>query len=128
MVGFHATLGWLAPGAGIVVTLAALATLILLPRPPSRVLAGLTVALAALVTALLLATMFAGGLLLITGLRPLDMLHVLIGIAAPAALPVALAMGWWRERQGGGLGARSRWIAAGGLAVVLLGTLLGRTG
>jgi hypothetical protein len=127
MSGVHGTLGWLALVAGMIVTLSALAAWYLGTRAAGRLLARVTDLLVVLVTALVLAAMFVGGLLLMTGLRPIDMLHVLYGIAAPAALPIAMGLGIWD----GGRGRRHRrhaWVAGGGVVLVVLSLLLAMSG
>jgi hypothetical protein len=75
-----------------------------------------------------LATIFIGGLLLITGSRPMTPVHMLLAIAALAALPVAFGAALWREHGTGRSRARAGWLAGGALITVLLGLLLAATG
>jgi hypothetical protein len=77
---------------------------------------------------LVLAALFIGGLLLITGLRPMTSAHILLAVAALAAVPIAAGTGLWREHGAGRSRARSGWLAGGALVTALLGLLLAATG
>jgi len=128
MSGVHGTLGWLAVGAAVIVTVTALSTWLLGTRRPARVVERMTDILVALVTALVFAALFVGGLLLMAGSRPSDMLHVVYGTAALATLPAAMALGIWFD-QGRRRGPRRYlWVAAGGLVLAVLALLLTRSG
>jgi hypothetical protein len=63
-----------------------------------------------------------GGVLLVTGSRPVDPLHFVYGPAALIALPVAIWVGAGGTRAGSSRVRRDVWTAGGGL--VLLGIAL----
>lgn len=126
--GLHGILGHLTVGAAaLVVVLAGLASFAL-GRSWGMALARLTDLLAVVLAVLVLAALFIGGLLLITGLRPSSPAHILLAVAALAAMPVAGGVALWRE-QGEGRGPRRyRWIAAGAIVTAVLGLLLAVSG
>ena len=128
MSALHGTLGWLSVGAAIVVTFVALATWLLGTRRPVHALALATDIVVAVVTAAVFATLFLGGLLLITGVRPGNVAHVIIGVAALAALPVAMGLGIWADQGGGRTPRRYLWVSGGGLVLTILAILLTLTG
>lgn len=126
MSGAHGTLGWLTLGVAGVVALLALLAWLAGPGRLGRVLGLITTILVIVVTALVAVVLFLGGLLLMTGLRPQDVVHVLLGIAALATLPVSLAVGAWSDR--GESQRRYLWVCGGSLLLMLLAFLLGQTG
>jgi hypothetical protein len=93
------------------------------PRP-----ARLVDALAIALTVLVFVTLFIGGLLLVTGVRPSSPVHILLAVAALAAVPVAGGVGLWFERGAGRGSQRYRWLAGGAAVTALLGILLALTG
>lgn len=128
MSGLHGTLGYLAVVAAVVVAVAAGTTSIGLHRRWGQALARLTDILAAGVAVLVLAALFVGGLLLITGLRPMSPAHILLAVAALAAMPVAAGVGLWREHGAGRGPARYGWLAGGAAVTAVLGLLLAASG
>jgi hypothetical protein len=128
MSGLHGTLGFLAVVVAVVVAVAAGATSIGLERRWGPALARLTDMLAVVVSVLVFAALFIGGLLLITGLRPMSAAHILFAVAALAAMPVAAGAGLWRERGRGRDRARYGWLAGGAAATAVLGLLLAMSG
>jgi hypothetical protein len=126
--GLHGTLGYLTVVAALVVAVAAGATSIGLGRRWGQALARSTDILAAGVTVLVFAALFMGGLLLITGLRPMSPAHILLAVAALAAMPIAAGVGLWRERGAGRSPARYGWLAGGAAVTVVLGLLLAASG
>jgi hypothetical protein len=124
----HGILGHLTVAAAILVAgLAGLAS-IALKRSWGLALARLTDLLAVMLAVLVLAALFIGGLLLVTGLRPSSPAHILLAVAALAALPVAGGVALWRE-QGEGRGPRRyRWVAGGAIVTAVLGLLLALSG
>ncbi len=126
MSGVHGSLGWLTLATAAAVTLLALGASMAWGDRAGRVLGRLAEVVAVAATAIVFAALFVGGLMLMTGLRPTSMLHVLLAVAALATMPVALALGVWSER---GRGAqRYRWLAGGGLVMVALSVLLTQSG
>lgn len=113
--------------AALAVVLAGLASVVLgHSRGPA--VARLADLLAVVLAVLVLAALFIGGLLLISGLRPSSPAHILLAVAALAAMPVAGGVALWRE-QGDGRGPRRyRWIAGGALVTAVLGLLLAVSG
>jgi hypothetical protein len=85
-------------------------------------------ALAIALTVLVFVTLFIGGLLLMTGVRPSSPVHILLAVAALAAVPVAGGAGLWFERGAGRGPQRYRWLAGGAAVTALLGILLALTG
>jgi hypothetical protein len=69
-----------------------------------------------------------GVVLLITGSRPADPLHLLYGPAALVALPVAIGLGLRGSGTGSARGRRDLWTAGGGLVLLGLGLRLLATG
>ena len=128
MSGLHGTLGYLTVVAAVVVAVAAGATSIGLQGRWGQALARLTDILAVVVSVLVLAALFIGGLLLITGLRPMSPAHILLAVAALAAMPVAVGVGLWREHGAGRSPARYGWLARGGAVTAVLGLLLAASG
>jgi hypothetical protein len=135
MSGLHGTLGYLTVVAAVVVAVAAVvvavaadATSIGLERGWGQALARLTDILAAVVSVLVLAALFIGGLLLITGLRPMSPAHILLAVAALAAMPAAVGVGLWREHGAGRSPARYGWLAGGAAVTAVLGLLLAASG
>jgi hypothetical protein len=128
MTGLHGTLGYLTVVAAVVVAFAAGATSIGLERGWGPAVARLTDILAAVVTVLIFAALFIGGLLLITGLRPMSAAHILLAVAALAAMPVAVGVGLWREHGAGRSPARYGWLAGGAAVTAVLGLLLAASG
>ena len=128
MSGLHGTLGYLAVVAAVVVAVAAGTTSIGLQRRWGRALARITDILAAGVSVLVMAALFVGGLLLITGLRPMSPAHILLAVAALAAIPVAAGVGLWREHSAGRGPARYGWLAGGAAVTAVLGLLLAASG
>jgi hypothetical protein len=128
MSGLHGTLGYLTIVAAIVVAVAAGTTSVGLQRRWGRSLARLTDVLAIVVSALVLAALFIGGLLLITGLRPMSPAHILLAVAALTAVPVAAGVGLWREHGAGRGPARYGWLAGGAAVTAVLGLLLAASG
>jgi hypothetical protein len=128
MSGLHGTLGYLTVVAAVVVAVAAGATSIGLQGRWGQALARLTDILAVVVSVLVLAALFIGGLLLITGLRPMSPAHILLAVAALAAMPVAVGVGLWREHGAGRSPARYGWLAGGGAVTAVLGLLLAASG
>ena len=128
MSGLHGTLGYLAVVAAVVVAVAAGTTSIGLQRRWGRALARITDILAAGVSVLVMAALFVGGLLLITGLRPMSAAHILLAVAALAAMPVAASVGLWREHGAGRGPARYGWLAGGAAVTAVLGLLLAASG
>ena len=128
MSGLHGTLGYLTIVAAIVVAVVAGTTSVGLQRRWGRSLARLTDILAIVVSALVLAALFIGGLLLITGLRPMSPAHILLAVAALAAMPVAAGVGLWREHGAGRGPARYGWLAGGAAVTAVLGLLLAASG
>ena len=129
MSGVHGILGHLTVAvAALVAVLAGLASLDLGRRSWGVTLARLTDLLAVVLAVLVLAALFIGGLLLITGLRPSSPAHILLAVAALAAMPVAGGVALWRE-QGEGRGPqRYRWILGGAIVTSVLGLLLAVSG
>jgi hypothetical protein len=126
--GVHGILGHLTVAvAALVAVLAGLAS-VALGRSWGIALARLTDLLAVVLAVLVLVALFIGGLLLITGLRPSSPAHILLAVAALAAMPVAGGVALWRE-QGEGRGPRRyHWIAGGALVTAVLGLLLAVSG
>jgi hypothetical protein len=126
--GVHGILGHLTVAvAALVAVLAGLAS-VALGRSWGIALARLTDLLAVVLAVLVLVVLFIGGLLLITGLRPSSPAHILLAVAALAAMPVAGGVALWRE-QGEGRGPRRyHWIAGGALVTAVLGLLLAVSG
>jgi hypothetical protein len=128
MSGLHGALGWLTVGAALIVLVAAVATWLAWERPVGRTLARLSDLLVVSVPVLVFAALFVGGLLVITGLRPAQVLHVPFGVAALATLPVAMATGIWGE-QGTGRGRRRyAWVTGAAAVLLVLALLLAQTG
>jgi hypothetical protein len=127
--GLHGILGHLAvAAAALAAILAGLATLALAHRSWGVALARLTDLLAVVLAVLVLAALFIGGLLLITGLRPSSPAHIILAVAALAAMPLAGGVALWRE-QGEGRGPqRYLWIAGGAIVTGVLGLLLAVSG
>lgn len=128
MSGLHGTLGYLTVVAAVVVAVAAGATSIGLQQRWGQALARLTDILAAVVSVLVFSALFIGGLLLITGLRPMSAAHILLAVAALAAMPVAVGVGLWREHGAGRSPARYGWLAGGAAVTAVLGLLLAASG
>lgn len=128
MSGLHGTLGYLTVVAAVVVAVAAGATSIGIQRRWGQALARLTDILAAVVSVLVFSALFIGGLLLITGLRPMSAAHILLAVAALAAMPVAVGVGLWREHGAGRSPARYGWLAGGAAVTAVLGLLLAASG
>jgi hypothetical protein len=128
MSGLHGTLGYLTVVAAVVVAVAAGATSIGLQQRWGQALARLTDILAVVVSVLVFAALFIGGLLLVTGLRPMSPAHILFAVAALAAMPIALAVGLWREHGAGRSPARYGWLAGGAAVTAVLGLLLAASG
>ena len=128
MSGLHGTLGYLTVVAAVVVAVAAGATSIGLQRRWGQALARLTDILAAVVSVLVFSALFIGGLLLVTGLRPMSPAHILLAVAALAAMPVAVGVGLWREHGAGRSPARYGWLAGGAAVTAVLGLLLAASG
>ena len=125
---FHALLGGLvivvAIGAAILAGVASVS----MERGWGRLLGRLADLLAILLAVIVGVALFVGGLLLITGSRPSSPLHVLLAIAALAAMPAAAGAGYWREQAGPGGRQRHRWLAGGAIVTAVLGLLLAATG
>jgi hypothetical protein len=128
MSGLHGALGYLTVAAAVVVAVAAGATSIGLQQRWGQALARLTDILAVVVSVLVFAALFIGGLLLVTGLRPMSPAHILFAVAALAAMPIALAVGLWREHGAGRSPARYGWLAGGAAVTAVLGLLLAASG
>lgn len=128
MSGLHGALGLLAIGAAVIVVVAAVATWLAWERRVGRTLALLTDVLVIIVTVLVFAAVFVGGLLLITGLRPGQTGHLILGIAALAVLPVAMAVGIWAEQGTGRSQRRYAWLTGGGVVLAVLALLLAQSG
>jgi hypothetical protein len=128
MSALHGTLGWLTVAAAVVVTVVALATWYLESRSPVRALAVATNLIVAAVTVVIVATIFIGGLLLITGVRPDNVGHIVIGVAALAVVPAATGIGVLTDQDSGRPPRRSLWTAGGGAILVVLALLLTVTG
>jgi NADH:ubiquinone oxidoreductase subunit 6 (subunit J) len=128
MSGLHGALGWLTVGAAVFVVVAAAATHLTWDRRAGRALALLTDVLVMFVTVLVFAAIFLGGLLLITGSRPEQMLHVIYGVGALVMLPLALAVGIWGDRGGGRSRRRYAWVTGGAIVLVVLALLLSQSG
>lgn len=128
MSGVHGALGWLTLWAAVAVALVALLAWATGQGRPGRILGRVTVGVALVAAAVAATALFLGGLLLLTGLRPADIIHVALGIVALAVLPAALLLATWLDRGGGGRPARYLWTAGGGLLLMLLAVLLILTG
>jgi hypothetical protein len=128
MSGLHGTLGWLTVGAAVVVTVVAFATWLLQSRRPVRALAVATNLIVAAVTVVIVATIFVGGLLIITGTRPDDVGHIVIGVMALAVLPASLGLGALTDQDSDRPPRRSLWVAGGGVVLTVLALLLTVTG
>jgi hypothetical protein len=126
--GFHGTLGFLVIVVAVVVAAAAGIAWAVHERRWGTAAARIAEILAFTLGVLVLAAIFIGGLLLITGSRPMTPLHILLAVAALAAVPVAFGVALWRERGTGRSRARAGWLAGGALGTVLLGLLLAATG
>jgi hypothetical protein len=128
MSALHGTLGWLTVGAAVVVTIVAFATWFLESRRPVRALEVATNLIVAAVTVVIVATIFVGGLLLITGTRPDNVGHIVIGVVALAVLPASLGLGMLMDQDSGQPPRRCLWVAGGGVVLAVLGLLLTVTG
>ena len=112
MSGVHGILGYATVVAAVIVAVVALAAPVSLQRGRGPGLARLADGLAVAVTLLVVAALFVGGLLLITGLRPSSPTHVVLAVACLVALPLtggsrALA----RARRGPrAAGATTGWL------------------
>lgn len=128
MSGVHGILGHLTVAVAAFVAVLAVLASVALGRSWGAALARLTDLLAVVLAVLVLAALFIGGLLLITGLRPSSPAHILLAVAALAAMPVAGGVALWRE-QGEGRGPRRyRWIAGAAVVTGVLGLLLAVSG
>lgn len=128
MSGVHGALGWLTVGAAAIVILAAVVTWLTWEHRVGHTLARLTDLVVAVVAVLVFAALFVGGLLLVTGVRPAQMLHVLFGVAALAVLPLAMGVGIWGEQGTGRSRRRYGWVAGGGVVLTVLALLLTQSG
>lgn len=128
MSGFHGALGFLAVVAAVVVAVVAAVAWVGHERPWGAAAARIAEILAVALGLIVLAAIFIGGLLLITGLRPSTPLHILLAVAALAAVPVAFGVALWREHGTGRTRARAGWLVGGSLVTALLGLLLAATG
>jgi hypothetical protein len=126
--GAHGILGQATVVAAIIVAAVSMAAAMSLDRGRGPTLAHLADALAVVLTVLVFVTLFIGGLLLMTGLRPSSPVHILLAVAALAAVPIAGAAGLWFERGAGRRPQRDRWLAGGAAVTALLGILLALTG
>jgi hypothetical protein len=126
--GLHGSLGYLAVIAAVVVAMLAALTSVTLERRAGHTLALLTDVLAIVAGLLVFGALFIGGLLIITGLRPDAAPHVVLAIAALAAMPVAAAVGLWSEQGTGRSRRRYRWLAGGAMVTAALGLALAATG
>jgi hypothetical protein len=126
--GFHGVLGHLTVALAVLVAVLSGLASIALGRSWGLALARLTDLLAVVLAVLVLAAMFIGGLLLITGLRPSSPAHILLAVAALAAMPLAGGLALWREQGEGRSPRRYRWIAGGALVTGVLGLLLAVSG
>jgi hypothetical protein len=117
-------------GAGewVLVTLLALAASLAWRGRTGAVLGRSAEAVSVATAVVVFAALFLGGLLLMTGLRPASMLHLLVAFAALATRPAALVLGVWSERGRGRGAQRYRWLAGGGLVMVAWSLLLTQTG
>ena len=128
MSGLHGALGFLTAVTAVVVALMAGLAWAGFDRRWGVAAARTAEVIGVVLVVLVLAALFIGGLLLITGLRPMTPAHILLAVAALAAVPIAEGAGLWREHGAGRSRARSGWLAGGALATALLGLLLAATG
>jgi hypothetical protein len=128
MSGFHGLVGQIALVLAIVLAIVATALFALGQRPMAVRLGRLVDIVAIAAIGAVVIALVIGPLLLITGLRPADMLHVVYGLAALAAVPIAWFVGVWRERGPGYHPSRYGWVAIGGFVLVGLTLRLIQTG
>lgn len=128
MSGVHGILGHLTVAAAALVAVTAGLAAFPQGRRWGPGLARITDLLAVVLTVLVLSALFIGGLLLMTGLRPSSPAHILLAVAALAAMPLAGGVGLWREQGEGRDALRYRWIAGGAIVTAVLGLLLAVSG
>jgi hypothetical protein len=126
--GAHGILGQATVVLAVIVAAVALGASMRLERGRGPTLARVADGLVIAVTVLVFVTLFIGGILLMTGLRPSSPVHILLAVAALAALPVAGGAGLWAEHGAGRQPQRYRWLAGGAAVTALLGILLALTG